>query len=52
MKYLIQRFLGDESGAVTVDWIVITAALVAMAIALLGTIEAGALTTVAGYFIN
>jgi len=31
MAKLFKRFLRDESGAVTVDWVVITAAVVALA---------------------
>ena len=38
---LAKRFARDESGAVTVDWVVLTAALVGIALALLGTIGGG-----------
>jgi len=31
MKHMIERFLNDETGAVTVDWVVITAAIVILA---------------------
>ena len=36
-----QSFSGDESGAVTVDWVVLTAALVGIALTLISTIRAG-----------
>jgi len=38
---LSNKFAKDESGAVTVDWVVLTAALVGIAVALLTTIESG-----------
>jgi len=34
MKYAIQRFLRNEDGAVTVDWVVLTAAIVAINVGL------------------
>lgn len=34
----LARFSADERGAVTVDWVVVTAAVVGLAIALAGTI--------------
>jgi Flp pilus assembly pilin Flp len=33
MTTLIKNFIADESGAVTVDWVVLTAAVVGMAMA-------------------
>ncbi len=36
-----KTFANDEDGAVTVDWVVLTAALVGLAIAVLATIETG-----------
>lgn len=39
-----KTFAKDESGAVTVDWVVLTAALVGIALALVTTIQGG-LTT-------
>jgi hypothetical protein len=47
MKYRINGFLGDESGAVTVDWVVMTAAVVGlgMAAALTAGPGMGALAT-------
>ncbi len=36
---LVKNFHNDESGAVTVDWVVLTAAVVALAIGILATID-------------
>lgn len=36
LKTLLNRFAADESGAVTVDWVVLTAGLVGLA-AIIGT---------------
>jgi len=38
---LIKRFHSDESGAVTVDWVVLTAAIVGLGIAVLSTVKTG-----------
>ena len=38
-----QQFLADESGAVTVDWVVLTAAIVGLGVAVIGTVSGGAL---------
>ncbi|SIO53928.1 Flp pilus assembly protein, pilin Flp [Rhodovulum sp. ES.010] len=38
---LIKRFHSDESGAVTVDWVVLTAAIVGLGIAVLSTVGNG-----------
>lgn len=35
----IKNFAADESGAVTVDWVVLTAAIVGLGVALIGTIS-------------
>jgi Flp pilus assembly pilin Flp len=40
-------FWNDEDGAITVDWVVLTAAAVALALLVLSTIQTGALTTIA-----
>jgi len=37
----IKRFGKDEDGAVTVDWVVLTAALVGLGIAVLAAVEGG-----------
>ena len=42
---LSNKFANDESGAVTVDWVVLTAALVGIAVTLVSTINGG-ITTV------
>lgn len=38
----MSKFFNDESGAITVDWVVLTAALVGLAIAVIALISAGA----------
>jgi Flp pilus assembly pilin Flp len=42
MIKVVARFLNEEEGAVTVDWVVLTAAVVGLAIAAYGAIETGA----------
>ena len=44
---LFNTFLNDESGAVTVDWVVLTAAIVGLGIAVLTSVSSGT-TTLAG----
>ncbi|MGY3437703.1 MULTISPECIES: Flp family type IVb pilin [unclassified Marinovum] len=39
MLKFINKFRQDENGAVTVDWVVLTAAIVGLAIAAYGAIE-------------
>lgn len=39
----MKTFIIDDSGAVTVDWVVLTAAIVGLGIAVVGTIAAGAM---------
>lgn len=41
MTKLFKLFANDESGAVTVDWVVLTAAIVGIAIAVLTVISGG-----------
>lgn len=41
MKECILSFLSDETGAVTVDWVVLTAAIVGIAIAVLTVVAGG-----------
>ena len=43
----LARFLRDECGAVTVDWVVLTAAIVGLGIAVLTSVSGGA-TDLAG----
>lgn len=38
-----KRFMGDEDGAVTVDWVVLTAAIVGLGVAVISTVSNGAL---------
>ena len=38
---LFTNFLNDESGAVTVDWVVLTAAIVGLGIAVLAAVSDG-----------
>jgi Flp pilus assembly pilin Flp len=42
MIKFIKNFSKDESGAVTVDWVVLTAAVVGLAVAAYTSIETGA----------
>ena len=44
---VFNTFLNDESGAVTVDWVVLTAAIVGLGIAVLTSVGGGT-TTLAG----
>ena len=41
---LFNTFLNDESGAVTVDWVVLTAAIVGLGIAVLTSVGSGTAT--------
>ncbi len=41
---LFNAFLNDESGAVTVDWVVLTAAIVGLGIAVMTTVGSGTTT--------
>jgi len=41
MTKLFEKFAADESGAVTVDWVVLTAAIVGLGIAVLLSVSAG-----------
>ena len=41
MLNAIKTFAGDESGAVTVDWVVLTAALVGLGLAVMGVVSGG-----------
>ncbi|WP_424987745.1 hypothetical protein [Microbulbifer sp. S227A] len=54
MIKLLKNFRKDEDGAVTVDWVVLTAAVVALAGAAYTAIETGSqtLTTNTGTFIT
>lgn len=54
MMKFIRNFRKDEDGAVTVDWVVLTAAVVGLAIAAYSSIETGAtqLTSATGAFLQ
>ncbi len=43
MRNLISRFLAEEHGAVSVEWLVLVAAIVGFALVVVGTIQAGAI---------
>lgn len=40
-KTIFKSFLSDESGAVTVDWVVLTAALVGLGLAVISVVSGG-----------
>lgn len=42
MRNMWRRFRTDEEGAVTVDWVVLTSAIVGLALAVLTSVHAGA----------
>lgn len=46
MQKFLKSFTLDEDGAVTVDWVVLTAAAVAMALLVLSVIQTGALAAI------
>ncbi len=41
MTNMIQNFISNESGAVTVDWVVLTAALVGLGLAVMAVVSGG-----------
>ncbi len=43
MRVLVKSFLSAEDGAVTVDWVVLTGAVVGLGFAVIATIAGGAL---------
>ena len=48
MTELLKSFFRDDSGAVTVDWVVLTAAIVGLGFAVITTIGRGAIDTSTG----
>jgi Flp pilus assembly pilin Flp len=54
MINFLKNFRKDEAGAVTVDWVVLTAAVVGLAVAAYSSIESGAsgLTASTGTFMG
>ena len=41
LKNILNKFFNDESGAVTVDWVVLTAAIVGLGMVVLNTVGLG-----------
>jgi Flp pilus assembly pilin Flp len=41
LKSILNKFFNDESGAVTVDWVVLTAAIVGLGMVVLNTVGTG-----------
>ena len=41
LNKFVKTFLADESGAVTVDWVVLTAAIVGLGIAVMASVSGG-----------
>jgi Flp pilus assembly pilin Flp len=41
LKNIINKFFNDESGAVTVDWVVLTAAIVGLGLVVMNTVGDG-----------
>lgn len=48
MTRFLKKFYNNESGAVTVDWVVLTAAVVALAVAIVLALTNGAVGVSAG----
>ena len=48
MLNFIKNFRADEDGAVTVDWVVLTAAIVGLGIAVMTSVSTGANTLATG----
>jgi len=44
----LSHFINEENGAVTVDWVVLTAAIVGLGIVVISTVGRGALDTSTG----
>ena len=47
MTNFIKNFANDENGTVTVDWVVLTAAVVGLAVAAYGSIQTGSSNLIA-----
>lgn len=41
MKYQVLQFLKDEAGAVTVDWVILSAGIIGLALATMGVVIDG-----------
>lgn len=48
MKMIFTQFAKDQDGAVTVDWVVLTAAIVGLSVAVIASISGGALDHASG----
>ncbi|MDJ1006958.1 MAG: hypothetical protein QNJ13_03960 [Paracoccaceae bacterium] len=48
MRVFITRFLKSEDGAVTVDWVVLTAGIVGLGVAIIGGISSSAVNQSTG----
>lgn len=48
MRVIFSRFAKSDEGAVTVDWVVLTAAIVGLGIAVISTVATGALDNADG----
>ena len=48
MRVYMKKFLASEDGAVTVDWVVLTAAIVGLGVIVITTIANGALDNSSG----
>lgn len=45
MKQILNAFHADDSGAITVDWVALTAAIVVLALLIMGTVGGAAQST-------
>ena len=52
MRQSIVRFIQDDAGAITVDWVVLTAAMVGLGIGVITTVTAGATDQATGLGAN
>lgn len=43
MTFQIKKFMRDEDGAITVDWVVLTAAIIGLSLAVIAAIASGAM---------
>ncbi len=52
MKHYLNKFLADETGAVTVDWVVITALIVALSLAIMTSLRGATSQSIVEMFTN
>jgi len=43
MEKFFKRFVGEEEGAITVDWVVLVAGVLSLCVAVFGAVQTGAL---------